>query len=84
MNPKRASPAATHINPAMIDIAPAMATASAELAAASGRIVATSNGVSDESGPSTMIRDGPKIAYTNSGTMVAYRPVTGGNPAAEA
>ena len=50
------------MTPASTDSAPAMATASSELAVASGRMAATSRGVSDESGPSTMMRDGPKMA----------------------
>jgi hypothetical protein len=37
-------------------------------------------GANDESGPSTRMRDGPTTAYTSSGTMVAYNPVTGGSP----
>ena len=37
---------------------------------------------SDESGPRTRIRLGPRTAYTSSGTIVAYRPVIGGRPAA--
>jgi hypothetical protein len=37
---------------------------------------------SEESGPSTITREGPKMAYATSGTMVAYSPVIGGSPAA--
>ena len=41
-------------------------------------------GAREESGPSTRIRDGPTIAYTRSGTIVAYRPVIAGSPEASA
>ena len=41
-------------------------------------------GASDESGPSTRMRDGPNTAYASNGTIVAYRPVSSGNPAASA
>ena len=35
-------------------------------------------GASAESGPSTRMRDGPNTAYASRGTIVAYRPVSGG------
>ncbi len=59
---------------------PASATARSGSPAASGRIDAPMIGASDESGPRTRILDGPARAYTASGTMVAYSPVTGGSP----
>ena len=41
-------------------------------------------GARDESGPSTSTREGPNTAYATSGTIVAYRPVIAGSPAASA
>ena len=68
----------------MMASSPARATARAESPPARGRMEAAMMGASAESGPSTRIFDGPKIAYASSGTMVAYRPVAGGKPAASA
>src|SRR4029450_10063762 len=48
----------------------------------SGRLTLALTAASEESGPSTITRDGPRIAYTTSGTIVAYSPVIGGSPAA--
>ena len=53
---------------------PASATSRSGSPAASGTIVAAMMAASDESGPSTRMRLGPKMAYAISGTMVAYRP----------
>ena len=63
-NPSLAMPPTTMITPtisASID-ASATARAGSPLAAISGRIVAAIMGPSEESGPSTRIFDGPKIA----------------------
>ena len=68
----------------MIASRPASATARLSLPSASGRIAAAMIGASAESGPSTRMRDGPNTAYASSGTIVAYRPVSGGSPAATA
>ena len=62
MNPKRSRPAATHSTPAMTASMPASATACSGSPAARGMIVAAISGASDESGPRTRIRLGPKIA----------------------
>ena len=50
---------------------PASATRRSESPAASGTIVAAMMAASDESGPSTRMRLGPKMAYAIRGTMVA-------------
>ena len=65
MKPSRATPARTVIAPVMSASAEASATARAgsPLAPTIGRIVAAIMGPSEESGPSTRIRDGPKTAY---------------------
>ncbi len=84
MKPKRARPATMQIPPARIESMPASTMASSGSPAASGTIVAAISGASDESGPSTRIRLGPKMAYATSGTMVAYSPVIGGSPDASA
>jgi hypothetical protein len=52
-------------------IALAIATARAGSPAASGSTTARITGANDESGPSTRMRLGPKIAYASSGKMVA-------------
>src|SRR4029077_920195 len=49
---------------------------------ASGATVAAMRAASDESGPTTRIRLGPNTAYKSSGTIVAYRPLIGGQPGA--
>ena len=77
-------PPNSRIAPTMIARSPASATARASSPRASGRIAAAMIGASAESGPSTRMRDGPKSAYARSGTMVAYRPVSGGSPATSA
>jgi hypothetical protein len=61
---------------------PARATARSLSGPASGSTIAAITPASEESGPSTITRDGPKMAYATSGTMVAYSPVIGGSPAA--
>jgi hypothetical protein len=45
-------------------------------------MIAAITAASEESGPSTITREGPKTAYASSGTIVAYSPVIGGSPAA--
>ncbi|STQ62436.1 Uncharacterised protein [Gordonia bronchialis] len=82
-NPSRSRPPITSTTPTSMDNRPARAMRSSSKAA-SGMIAAAMMGASDESGPSTRMRDGPTSAYTSSGTMVAYRPVTGGRPATSA
>jgi hypothetical protein len=47
----------------------------------SGKIVAAIIGPRDESGPSTRIRDGPKMAYASRHKIEVWSPVTGGSPA---
>ena len=54
------------------------------MAAISGRIVAAIIGPSEESGPSTRIRDGPNTAYPSRHKMDVYKPVIGGRPASSA
>ena len=49
-----------------------------------GRIVAAIIGPSDESGPSTRIREGPNRAYAVRHRIVVYRPVIAGSPASSA
>ena len=64
MNPSLATAPSTRIAPTMsasID-ASAMARSGSLLAPASGRMVAAIIGPSEESGPSTRIRDGPNTA----------------------
>src|ERR1041384_663247 len=53
-------------------------------AATSGSTVAAIIGPSDESGPSTRIRDGPNTAYPSRHMIDVYRPVIGGRPASSA
>ena len=62
MNPNRARPATMHIPPAKIESTPARAIASSGSPAASGVMEAAISGASDESGPSTRMRLGPKTA----------------------
>ena len=64
MKPMWASPAMTMTSPTMIASIEARATARAGSppARASGAIVAAIIGPSEESGPSTSTRDGPKTA----------------------
>ena len=50
---------------------PARATAVAVSPPASGRMVAAMRAASEESGPRTRIRLGPKMAYATSGIIVA-------------
>src|SRR5262245_21704417 len=52
--------------------------------AESGTTTLRISGANDESGPSTRMRLGPKMAYASSGTMVAYRPLIPGIPDASA
>jgi hypothetical protein len=84
MKPSRARPAATQTMPDTIAIMPATATAHSGLPADSGSTTARITAASDESGPSTRIRLGPKTAYARSGTIVAYNPWMPGTPAASA
>ena len=74
MKPKRASPARMHRPPVIKASIPASATNRSGSPAANGTIVAAMMAASDESGPNTRMRLGPKMAYAISGTMVAYRP----------
>ncbi len=53
-------------------------------AATRGSTVAAIIGPSEESGPSTRIRDGPHTAYPSRQRIVVYRPVIGGRPASSA
>ena len=53
---------------------PANATRRSGSPAASGTMVAAIMAANEESGPSTRMRLGPKMAYAISGKMVAYRP----------
>ena len=64
MNPSFATALTTMIAPTMSASIEASATArlASPLAAISGRIVAAIMGPSEESGPSTRIRDGPNTA----------------------
>ena len=64
MNPSFAMPATSMIAATMIASIDARATArlGSPLAAMSGRIVAAIIGPSEESGPSTRMRDGPTAA----------------------
>ena len=64
--------------------ASATARAGSPFAPTSGRIVAAIIGPSDESGPSTRMRDGPKTAYPIRHRIDVYRPVIGGRPASSA
>ncbi len=84
MNPNRAIPAAAMSAPTRRARRPARPIAVALSPAASGTTAAAISGASDESGPRTRIRDGPKTAYARSGVIVAYRPVIAGSPAASA
>ena len=59
-----------HTTPVRMARSPAAATAWAS-SAASGAMATAISGTSDESGPITRMRDGPKIAYAISGTIVA-------------
>ncbi len=86
MKPSLATPARSMIAATMIASIDASSTArsGSPLAAISGRIVAAIIGPSDESGPSTRIRDGPSTAYPSRHRMLVYRPVIGGRPASSA
>ena len=64
--------------------ASAIARAGSPPARASGAIVAAIIGPSEESGPSTRMRDGPNSAYPSRQRMEVYSPVTGGSPASSA
>ena len=70
----------------MIASSEASATArlASPLAATSGRTVAAIIGPSEESGPSTRIRDGPNTAYPSRHKIDVYKPVIGGRPASSA
>ena len=59
---------------------PANDTARSVAPRATGATAAPIMGASDESGPSTMTRDGPKAAYASSAATVAFNPVIGGSP----
>lgn len=59
------------IAPDMIASMAARCTARVGSPRASGATIAAMTAANDESGPRTMTRDGPKMAYTRSGTMVA-------------
>ena len=69
--PARTIPAPKLNRPATRARPPARATAWAESPAASGTTVTAMSAASDESGPRTRIRLGPKMAYATSGTIVA-------------
>ena len=86
MNPSLNTPPRTVIPPTMRASIEASATARAgsPLAPTSGKIVAAIIGPSDESGPSTRIREGPKTAYPVKHRIDVYRPVIGGSPASSA
>ena len=86
MKPAFHNPAAIMIAPVISDSIEASATALAgsPSAMASGRTVAAITGPSEESGPRTRIRDGPKIAYPIRHSTDVYSPVTGGRPASSA
>ena len=85
-NPSLPMPATRAIAPVISARAEPSATARAgsPSAATSGSTVAAIIGPSDESGPSTRIRDGPNIAYPNRHMIDVYRPVIGGSPASSA
>lgn len=68
----------------MSAIASARAIAFDGSAPASATTVTAIIGASDESGPSTRMREGPKTAYARSGARVAYRPLMAGSPDASA
>ena len=70
------------MSPVRIASIPARATALVGSRPPSGRMIPAITAASEESGPSTITREGPNTAYTSSGTMVAYSPVIGGSPAA--
>ena len=77
-------PAVTQIAPTRIASMPARPIACDSLPAASGIMAAAIIGPSDESGPSTKFRDGPKRAYATRHITVVYRPVIAGRPASSA
>ncbi len=52
--------------------------------AISGTRLAAIIGPSEESGPRTRIRDGPKTAYASRQSTDVYRPVIAGSPASSA
>src|SRR5215216_2529357 len=84
--PSPPAPASTVIAPVSRASAEASATARAgsPFAPTSGRIVAAIIGPSEESGPSTRIRDGPNTAYPSRQVIDVYRPVIAGRPASSA
>ena len=53
-------------------------------ATSNGVIAAKISGETEESGPSTSTRDGPKMAYPTRHAIVVYSPVTAGRPASSA
>ena len=71
MKPRRRMPPTTSRAPIRIASSPARATARCGSPAAKGSTLAPMIGASDESGPRTMIRDGPTSAYTSKGMIVA-------------
>ena len=74
MKPKRANPAPMHSTPAITAIAAAAAARASGSCPATLTTAARIKGDSDESGPSTRIREGPSTAYARSGTIDAYKP----------
>jgi hypothetical protein len=86
MNPILAMAARIMTAATMIASIDASATArfSSPFAATSGRSVAAIIGPSEESGPSTRIRDGPNTAYPSRHRIEVYKPVIGGKPASSA
>ncbi len=70
-NPTRASAATAQRRPVRIASIEASAMARASSPPEAATTVAAMSAASPESGPSTMIRDGPKTAYARRGTIVA-------------
>ena len=71
MKPARATPAPMHSAPVRRASSEASATARAGSPSALESTATAMSGASAESGPSTMMRDGPKTAYARSGPIVA-------------
>ena len=86
MKPSFPTPAATIRAPVKSASIEARATARAGSPPAPirGRIVAAIIGPKEESGPSTRILEGPKMAYPTRHRTEVYNPVTAGRPASSA
>ncbi|KAF5418390.1 MAG: hypothetical protein C5S49_01800 [Candidatus Methanogaster sp.] len=81
IHPIRSVPNTIRNTPTAIAIAVVSARYSAAPPAASAPTALAEIRHAAESGPTTSLRDVPKMAYRNSGIGIVYNPIIGGTPA---